>query len=79
MAVLQSRRLNMADLFVQDRLPPWRTWGRVAAFLVGRGGMLTAMAGAYAAWFRPGFHPWSLDDRALAQEAAREFDAAAAA
>ena len=71
--------LNMADLFSQDRLPPWRTWGMAAVFLIGRGGLLTAMAGAYLSWFKPGFQPWSLDDRVLAEAAAREFDAAAAA
>lgn len=71
--------LNMSDLFAQDQLPAMRTWGRAAAFLVGRGGILSAMVPPYLAWFRPGFHPWRLDNRALAQAAAREFDTAAAA
>lgn len=32
----------------------------------------------YLAWFRPGFHPWDQDNRALVAEWKAEFDAAAA-
>ena len=64
---------NMDDLFKQDELPRWRTWVRALIYLFGVRGVLTSMAPHYLAWFRPGFHQWDVDDRALVQEVAREF------
>lgn len=63
---------NMDDLFAQDRLPRWRTWARALHYFFGRHGVLTSMARGYCAWFRPGFHPWDIDDRALVDAVARD-------
>lgn len=57
---------NMHDLFRQDELPSARTWAAALKYLIGPGGVLPPMAKGYLAWFRPGFHPWQHDDRALA-------------
>ena len=35
----------------------WAMWGRP--------GMMRKIFGAWAAYFRPGFHPWNEDDRYL--------------
>ena len=63
---------NMDDLFAQDGLPRWRTWARAMPYFFGLGGVLTSMAPDYLAWFRPGFHPWDIDDRALIHQVAQE-------
>lgn len=41
-------------------------------------GLFTRNAKTYFAWYRPGFHPWDEDNRALVAEWKAEFDAAAA-
>ncbi|MBS0383972.1 MAG: metal-dependent hydrolase, partial [Proteobacteria bacterium] len=41
-------------------------------------GLFSRNLGAYFAWYRPGFHPWDRDNRALVAEWKAEFDAAAA-
>ena len=42
-------------------------------------GLFTRNAKTYFAWYRPGFHPWDEDNRALVAEWKAEFDADAAA
>lgn len=66
---------NMNDLFGQDDLPKRATWTRAVGYFFGPRGVLTSMALDYLAWFRPGFHPWQIDDRALAQQVERELAA----
>jgi predicted metal-dependent hydrolase len=63
---------NMNDLFVQDRLPRLATWLTAIRYFFGVNGVLTSMAPAYLAWFRPGFQPWDIDDRALVDQVAQE-------
>ena len=67
---------NMHSLYEQDRLPWLKTWMLTAGYLLGRKGVLAAMASGWASWFRFGFHPWDEDDRALAAAAAHDFDRA---
>jgi predicted metal-dependent hydrolase len=66
---------NMDDLFVQDRLPRLATWWQAIHYFFGLNGVLTSMAPAYLAWFRPGFQPWDIDDRALVETVAQELEA----
>jgi len=66
---------NMDDLFTQDRLPRRATWWQAIRYFFGFNGVLTSMAPAYLAWFRPGFHPWDIDDRALVEVVAQELEA----
>ncbi|WP_239805745.1 metal-dependent hydrolase [Croceicoccus hydrothermalis] len=63
---------NMNDLFRQDKLPPWMIWRRVAKCLLGRRGLLWSILPGYWRWFKPGFHPWQIDDRMLMHKAADE-------
>lgn len=56
---------NMADIFAADGLTGGKTWRRTLSFLLVRPGMLRQVLGAYFDYFRPGFHPWDHDDRAL--------------
>lgn len=70
--LLSAVARNMDDLFAQDGLPRWRTWARALPYFFGPRGVLTGMAPAYLAWFRPGFHPWDIDDRALLRQVAGE-------
>jgi hypothetical protein len=38
-----------------------------------RPGMLRKILGAWASFFRPGFHPWNHDDRALIARAESDY------
>lgn len=40
-------------------------WIKGLGFLLGRPGPLRRLIPEYLAWFRPGFHPWQYDNRAL--------------
>lgn len=53
------------DLLAQDGLTGGRTKLRLAAYLLGQPGILRKVLPAWLAWFRPGFHPWHIDDLAL--------------
>jgi predicted metal-dependent hydrolase len=48
----------------------------MAWFALGQPGMLRRIAGAWAAHFLPGFHPWQHDDRALIALADSDYEAA---
>ncbi|HXU98916.1 MAG TPA: metal-dependent hydrolase [Caulobacteraceae bacterium] len=61
---------NMGEIFAAGGLDRRRAWRRAAGFLLARPGILRQVAGAYLAYFLPGFHPWKRDDRALAARAA---------
>jgi hypothetical protein len=55
----------MKCFFVQDRINTPRTWLRVFYYLCIYPGLLRQVLPAWLAFFRPGFHPWDQDDRAL--------------
>jgi predicted metal-dependent hydrolase len=56
---------NVWEFFDQDGINTPRTWGRLLGYLWGKPGLLRAVAGSYLSYYRPGFHPWQEDDRAL--------------
>lgn len=56
---------NLADFFSQDRINRPGTWGRLLKFLFVSPGLMRDIGGAYLSYYRPGFHPWQVDDRAL--------------
>ena len=60
-----SNRRHMADFFRQDQINTPRTWWCVLKFHFVRPGMVRKIARAYFSFYRPGFHPWEHDDRAL--------------
>ena len=69
-----ANRVNDAlALLAQDGITGWRAKARLWWYLLGTPGVLRQVALPWASYFRPGFHPWDHDDRALiaAHEAAR--------
>ena len=56
---------HMAEFFRQDRMNTPRTWARVLHFLFLKPGMVRKIVRPYLGFYRPRFHPWLLDDRAL--------------
>jgi predicted metal-dependent hydrolase len=53
------------NLLAQDGITGWRAKARLAWYLLGYPGLMRRMSLPVAAFFRPGFHPWQRDDRAL--------------
>lgn len=60
-----SRLRNMRHYFKQDRINTFGTWLRTLHFLLVSPGIYRRIFPAWIAFFRPGFHPWDVDDRAL--------------
>jgi len=64
---------RMADFFRQDGINTPRTWWRVFTFLWFKPGIARKIFLPYMSFFRPGFHPWQHDERALIQTIERTF------
>ena len=62
---LGHRIADTLDLMAQDGVTGWRAKARLLAYLTVRPGLLRRIFPAWLAYFRPGFHPWDHDDRAL--------------
>ena len=62
---LRNRWVDAIELLAQDGITGWRARWRLIAYLWLKPGILHRVAPAWASWFRPGFHPWQVDDRAL--------------
>jgi len=60
-----DRSLGTLWLLAQDGITGPRAWARMLWFAWVRPGMLRKILGAWAGFFRPGFHPWNHDDRVL--------------
>lgn len=60
---------NTAGLLAQDGKNDLRTWLTLIAYLYGRPGMMRLVVQSMIGYFKPGFHPWQQDDRALVAEA----------
>ena len=73
-----DRTRGTLELLRQDGITGPRAWGRMFWFAWIRPGMLRRVFGAWASFFRPGFHPWNHDDRDLIADAERRLDAQAA-
>jgi len=58
--------------FRQDRSNTPRTWLRFLHYIFVRPGMLRKVLPSYLKYFKPGFHPWQVDDRALIADVDRE-------
>jgi predicted metal-dependent hydrolase len=58
---------RMADFFRQDGINTTRTWWRVFKFLCFKPGIARKIFLPYMSFFRPSFHPWQHDERALIQ------------
>ena len=62
---LGNRIVDTLDLLAQDGITGAGARLRVGWWLCGRPGVLRRIFPAWAGYFRPGFHPWRRDDRAL--------------
>jgi predicted metal-dependent hydrolase len=64
---VQSRLGSMRGFFRQDGINTLRTWLRVFHYLFVFPGPFRRIFLPWLAFFRPGFHPWDIDDRDLLQ------------
>ncbi len=71
-----GRTRGMLELLRQDGLTGPRVWSRLAWYAFGNPGMARKVAGVWAAYFLPGFHPWKHDDRDLIRLAESDYEAA---
>jgi len=60
-----DRTKGSLELLRQDGITGFRAWARLLWFMWIRPGMMRKVFAAWAAFFLPKFHPWSIDDRAL--------------
>ncbi|GAA0661151.1 hypothetical protein FHT00_002731 [Sphingomonas insulae] len=71
-----GRTRGMLELLRQDGLSGPKIWARLFWYAFGNPGMARKIAGVWAAYFLPGFHPWKHDDRALIGLAESDYEAA---
>ena len=60
---------NTRDLFKEDGINTGKSWRRLFGFLFFEPGLLRKVMKSYFSYYRPGFHPWEEDDRALLAKA----------
>ena len=60
-----DRTAGALELMRQDGVAGLRAWGKLAYYALVAPGMMRKIFAAWLAYFRPGFHPWTIDDRAL--------------
>ena len=56
----------------------WRGWRQLLSFMFVTPGPFRRIIPAWAAWFKPGFHPWQHDNRQLLAQTQAEYDSASA-
>lgn len=64
------------ELLRQDGITGWRAKARLARYLLVSPGLVTRIVPGWLGYFRPGFHPWQHDDRALIGKAESDYAAA---
>lgn len=74
---VKYRAQGIVALLRQDGLEGPRIWLAMFWHAFGKPGMLRRVAGAWARFFLPGFHPWNHDDRHLIARSASDYSAAA--
>jgi uncharacterized protein len=65
---LQGRVRATRQFLKQDGIDGPRAWLRIFSYLLIYPGLLREIFPAWLSFFRPGFHPWQHDDRALVAE-----------
>jgi predicted metal-dependent hydrolase len=70
---VSNRVQDAADLLAQDGLTGWKWKAKIWSYLLVRPGFLRLIARQWLAFFLPGFHPWTHDDRALIAKHEGEF------
>ncbi len=56
---------GVREFFRRDGIDNPRAWRRLLRYLWVKPGLMRRAAPSYFAYYRPGFHPWRVDDRAL--------------
>ncbi|HKD21411.1 MAG TPA: metal-dependent hydrolase [Rhizomicrobium sp.] len=59
---------GVGEFLRQDGKADAATWLKFLRYVLVRPGILRRVFGRYLAFYRPGFHPWRVDDRALIRE-----------
>jgi predicted metal-dependent hydrolase len=62
---LQFLRFGVHEFFRQDGIDNRQSWHALRRYLWNKPGLLRRVAPSYFAYFKPGFHPWQVDDRSL--------------
>ena len=61
----QFLTFGVREFFRQDGIANLRSWRALMRYLWIKPGLMRRAAPAYFAYYKPGFHPWHVDDRAL--------------
>lgn len=69
-----KRVKGMKALLRQDGLSGWKITARIWWYLLGKPGVLRKLIPEWLSYFKPGFHPWQHDDRALIGSYDSEFE-----
>ena len=72
----RHRYSGCIDLLAQDGITGWKAHKGLINLLLGNPGVLRKLFFPIMAFFLPGFHPWSHDDRHLIGKVDSEYDAA---
>ena len=70
---LKNRTNDALDLLGQDGITGWRARLGLWHYLLVKPGMIRRVIPAWARYFKPGFHPWDVDDRRLIDKYDSEF------
>ncbi len=73
---LKNRWVDAMDLLAQDGITGWKARRGLARYLLLSPGVLRRIFPAWLDYFRPGFHPWDHDDRALIGKYEGDYEAA---
>ncbi|WP_082126449.1 metal-dependent hydrolase [Aurantiacibacter marinus] len=65
---LRNRTTDAVELLRQDGITGWQAKWRLFTYLTATPGILRKILPSWLSYFRPGFHPWNLDDRHLIAE-----------
>ncbi|WP_412545971.1 metal-dependent hydrolase [Maricaulis sp. MIT060901] len=71
---ITGRWREALDLLEQDGIIGFKARWKLAWLLWGKPGLVRRVFLAWLAYFRPGFHPWQVDDRALIADAQQRLD-----
>jgi predicted metal-dependent hydrolase len=66
---------SVTQFFKQDGINTVDTWRWLFRYMFVEPGAMRKVARSYFKYYRPNFHPWNVDDHALAQSAAAELEA----
>lgn len=72
--LVRFRSRDALQLLAQDGITGWRARLGLARYLIAKPGILRRVFPLWLSYFRPGFHPWDHDDRALIRRTLAELE-----